>query len=492
MTARVTKLTILLLALTLVMVALLQLRPAADVDMFWQIKVGELMLERGSLPTEDSFTITHAGESAPILGWLAQAIFAAVFRLGGWPAVHVLNVLCYAAAFLVAGLTARELVRRRGITASLFSHGFALALGFLAGLSNTNDRPQSLGILCFALVLYIARSDLRLRSKVLLTTPILLFWQNCHPSVAVGVLALGALLFGEVVLLRRLDRGAATHCAVLGVLAALAMFATPMGSQIFESSAANIQNARILAVTEWQTSWHESVRGAVMPYWLAVVLTLAMLAKLRSQVELRDLVFCAIMTLLSLSMARFALFWAVAMVPIWTVWSERVRPRKLFAFPADALVPRSWFAAVMVVGLPLAVLLPAAMRPSISDNDYVSDAVARLQEVLPQGRIYNYLQWSGPLILEGHPDWRVAIDGRLYFFSAADIYHYKAAAMGKVPVSVLQERFRPDAFFLQPRFHRALVELLRQDTGWREVYSDRSAVIFLPSRPVEVSHSVKD
>ena len=80
--------TFLLLLAGLLIALFLQLRPIDDVDVFWQVRTGELMLETGQLVRHDVFTYTHAGEPVPPISWLAQLLFAMQRRLAGWTFVR--------------------------------------------------------------------------------------------------------------------------------------------------------------------------------------------------------------------------------------------------------------------------------------------------------------------------------------------------------------------------------------------------------------------
>lgn len=94
----------------LLLVILVLLKPITDVDIFWQVKLGQLMIATGGLVEHDVFTYTHAGEPLPTIGWLAQVIYAWLYDLGGWRAVQLLHATLFAAAFGVAGLTASRML----------------------------------------------------------------------------------------------------------------------------------------------------------------------------------------------------------------------------------------------------------------------------------------------------------------------------------------------------------------------------------------------
>lgn len=171
-----TKYTLLLLSLWLFMVMSLLLRPIDDVDLFTQIKLGELILEQGSLFVNDTFTYTLSGVRVPPVGWLAQVIFALLYRFYSWPAVQFAHVLLFASAFIIAGMSPILSPSKRRGDISLFSLAAAVLLGFLVGFNNSSVRPQTFAIISFSFLLYITQSNWRLRTKLLVLVPILLFW----------------------------------------------------------------------------------------------------------------------------------------------------------------------------------------------------------------------------------------------------------------------------------------------------------------------------
>ena len=95
-----------LLLLFASVVLFLQFRPNGDVDLFWQVKTGELAIQRGELIRTDPFTATHAGDPISTIGWLCQLSYAALHNAGGWRLLHQLNAVLCAGAFLIAALSA--------------------------------------------------------------------------------------------------------------------------------------------------------------------------------------------------------------------------------------------------------------------------------------------------------------------------------------------------------------------------------------------------
>ena len=69
------------------------------VDLAYHLRAGELLLATGRIPTTDTFTFTAAGATWLNQQWGAQAILAAVFRIGGWSGLVLLRALLVGVTF---------------------------------------------------------------------------------------------------------------------------------------------------------------------------------------------------------------------------------------------------------------------------------------------------------------------------------------------------------------------------------------------------------
>ena len=126
--------------------------------------------------------------------------------------------------------------------------------------------------------------------------------------------------------------------------------------------------------------------------------------------------------------------------------------------------------------------MPRLLQVRVFDEHLPFAGIERLQEVCPQGVIYNYREWGGPLIWHGHPDWKVTIDGRLYLYGRKEWERYEQIALGKVPVADVEEQYGPDAFFLHPSYHKRFVELLQKSSGWKGIHAGENSVVFVRRR----------
>ena len=80
-----------------------------DSDTYWQIAVGQWILDHGTLPRVDVYSFSKLGEPWISSSWLAQILYAVSYNLAGWAGPVVVAAASIAAAF---GLLAHILERR--------------------------------------------------------------------------------------------------------------------------------------------------------------------------------------------------------------------------------------------------------------------------------------------------------------------------------------------------------------------------------------------
>jgi hypothetical protein len=444
-------------------------RTIHDVDIFWQLKLGEITLTTG-LPATEPFLAGKDNEPLAVVAWLGQAVFAAVRLIGGWDLLRLFDAIAWLGGFVAVGWS---LARR------LRNHWFAvlaLWVGWFAVVPFASIRPQTFALLCFGLLVVLVRSNQTDRAKVMLGAVLLIFWQNLHPSVAVAAAYLAASAVGEwgAYLFRRGPQPGFARI-VLVPIAGIATLATPAGFDIYRIAADNRDRCvwDQLRITEWLPIWEEFPsygRANATPILLATVAILFVRGRRVAITDLLPLLALTVMTCLTF---RFVLFWGIAVIPVWvqclTAFTD---PPRLG--PQRRNVRRAIAAAAMLVAL-----LPLRVWPLNFLNYLPFAGIAALQAEHVRGPVYcNYL-WGGIITDFGYPDWRPTHDGRYYLFTRAELAAHFAASRGEVPLAELEERFRPVAFFVRPGYDDGLIARLRIAPQWREVFADRDSVVFI-------------
>ncbi len=467
-------------ALSLGFLFALEFNQVYDSDTFWQIELGRRMWAEGKIAERDSFTYTHEGERVPSVGWLAQAGFAAIYQMGGWRLLRLVHHAMIIGALLIASNTAAA--RRSGpLAASL-----AMTIAFIALLHNVHLRPQSVSLIGFAAVLWIARTEGRTWVRLALAFVVGVIWQNCHLSLAVGVVALAALATADTWTSCRSAgrlRLPWASWGFVGVLS-LAQFATPLGASFTRVMVDNLYVSRhMMQIGEWLPPWDRHVLRALSPFWMLLGATLLAAPRLIKGTDPRDLALLLVMTMVSLAATRFVMLWAISSVLLWSVWIERTWPRSLLGWlrrESRAAIHPALATTFGVAALATIVAAHPAARASIVHADLPVDGIRELRRLLPgPARIYNDYVWAGPILLESPRSWRVTIDGRLYCYrDPREWARREIEAAGLIPLDRLESRHQIDAMVLNRWYHRGLIQQVELSSRWRRLYEGPACVIF--------------
>jgi hypothetical protein len=446
--------------------AYLLTRAIWDVDIFWQLRLGELILHTGRPVAREPFAATHLGEALPDIGWLGQAVFAAVRRMGGWTGLQVFNALNWLGGFWAAAAACR---RRNGDPVAA---AVALALGVMPALPAASIRPQSFAALGFGLLLALLRLELSPARTMMLALPLLVLWQNLHPSVSVAAMALGGT--AAVAWLRFwFGRRAAPPwlLSALTLAATAAVFATPLGFSIVEVSAANAKASIDIGVSEWLPLWAPPNRTLDFLIVTAVGVVGGTLVLKHRRIDWEELAPAIVLLVMTLAAYRFVLFWGISLIPPMARALADEQPERR-VFPAEPIAAAVLLAGAATVAL---WLIPVHFSESLPLK-----GIQKLKAAGVKGTVFAYFPWGGPVIDAGYPDWRVAYDGRYYRYTPAEWRRYDQTETGIIGPAELDRIYHPVAYLLAPGGNDALIAALRnQRQGWREIYADRQCVVFV-------------
>jgi len=449
-------------------------RPAHDSDLFWQLRTGDLILDAGQLPEHEPFLANKADEPFAPVAWLGQVVYALLRRVGGWPLVHIVDGLLWTAALVAVGWSLRLAGASAWVVAA------AIVFANYTMYSSVSTRPQTFGLLGFAVIVALVRWNLSLRTTLLIGAGVLVAWQNLHPSVAVGAMYLGVIaLVGWV---RRLLRRGPVPWAATGLacLAPIAMLATPAGLTTIEITSRNTDISRWLEINEWMPLWELEARDDSRPeVWVGFAVSIALLVWRGRRVRVEDLAVALVFAGLALFSYRFVMFWAVATIPVWVACGSSEPDASATKAPRPSLTLPALIGAFIV-----AIAIPTIRNPSHFADYVPHTAIDRLHAENVRGTIYTHSVWAGVVIDRGYPDWKVTHDGRYYLRTKDEWSHYHAAAVGLVPIAELEARWAPVAFVLRTKFDDGLIELLRQDrVGWKELAPEKDCVVFVRTPP---------
>jgi hypothetical protein len=464
----------------LIVLAVLSVRDRFnDPDMWWHLKMGEIIWSTHSIPTTDLFSYTTHHHAWVPHEWLSQVLIYAAYRWGGYNGL-MLWLCFFTAALWIAGYALCSLYS--GNAKVSFAGAMTIWLFSTAGLA---ARPQMIGYLFVVLellALHLGRT--RNPRWFFCLPPLFAIWVNCHGSFFLGlilatiVLAASFFNFRSGLLVsspwlprQRWMLSLALSLSVAGLLL------NPVGTKqiLYPLDTMLHQRLGISQVQEWQPLQLSDPRGAAM---LAVLLCIFLLLIVRrSELFWNELLLLSLGTWLAASHQRMVFVFGILAAPIFS-----------------RLLSTAWdnYEARTDSPLPNALLIAAALavafwgfpnRQSLSRQVEAKspvDAVAFIHSHHLSGRMLNDYVYGGYLIWAA-PEHPVFVDGRADVFEWTGVLdEFGKWAMLQSDPNTLLEKYKIDFCLLAQQ--SPMVRVLPLLGKWKVVYSDNQSVIFMRTR----------
>ena len=455
---------------------LVTLQPVADSDVFWHVASGQRTIGL-ALPRVDLFSWTINGSPVLTDQWLGDAILAAARQLGDWRGILALRAA--AVALLVALVVDTALVARP--RAPLVAVLAALPALALARFSWT-DRPELLGLVCFAVLVRLLRDGDR---GLLLSIALLFVWAQLHGSYALGL----ALVLAACAVRSLSERRERWRYVPIATAALVATLVTPAGVATWTSSGGHFL-APPRYVSEEGVPDAATLPGALFLIALALLFATALL---RKRISMEDAAPLVLVAFVAMTAARYTPLLAIAAAPYFaSTWpdplarwrrvpeehgrpTEGPRAGRVPVAPKRRETPRregfgrSAVLAVSIAALAIAVGLADA---KVGESGYPRAALA----ALPSGAgTLNQYDWGGYLI-EFAPRTPVFIDGRLFPYVPSVLEDYRAIIGAHPGWEDVVARRGVIAMLVRPT---DAIAVRAPDRGWRVAYRDDIAVVLV-------------
>ncbi len=438
--------------------------PLAAVDLAYHLRAGELILGTGSIPTTDTFTFTVAGAAWLDQQWLAQVLFALVHRLGGWELLAVVRAALVTATFgfvVLAAMARGATVRTAAILALV---AFMLSAPALA------LRPQLIGIVLFAALLWLVADGRRHPRRLWLAPVLVVAWANVHGSVVLAPVLLGYAWLEDLV---EHDGHRRTFAVLL--VGTIATLVNPFGGAVWGYAAGIGANPEITGqVAEWQRTTPFTVPGLL--FYVSAAAVAGLLVLRRGSLPWPLVLWLVTLFVLGAWTVRGLAWWplgaAVSVAGLLTSAEPARRPR------ANAL-------NVVVAGV-VAVAIVAALPwwrpadPLAGRTGLVSYAPSELAQALrgmvePGDHIFVPQAW-GSWFEWSVPEARVFVDSRIELFPAEVWHDYDTVASGGTGWEhVLDDRAVTEVVVASDDL---VARTMRAAGGWCRAYADEAGAIY--------------
>lgn len=484
------------IAALIALLALLTFVPVASNDVWLQAKIGEMILDSGSIPHTLLFPFTWA-QANPFNAheWLPSIVFHLVDR-----AIGTEQLLFFQGALGLAlfGLCATLAVRlSKSMGAGLLLAAFAM----IVANYRFHLRPELFALLLMVALLHVLY---RYRShgnwQVLLwSAPIAIVWANTHGSFLLGSIIAAIFAVGEgaealrghsAVALRERSRvafGVAAPYAFVAFGMALASLANPLGIELLHFaltlSASEVTKSFI---AEWAPTLSKDFMGRppFAIFVVALAATLGVVVSLRRRLSFTDALLLLAFVLLAFQRSRFvALFGFIAMA---------VCARLIGAGPRRLAWERPLLAGaagVGAIGVALALHFGnvwGAFPYASPSYNFTEPMIARLARPEMRGNVFNSYELGAELIYRAYPRLRPSMDSRIdsygdtYFLMQVQLLTDEA--MLKEFISDFDVRY----MLLLRRDFVHIKDMESMKKGWYTEFADHK-MLLLARRPTPAS-----
>lgn len=446
-----------------------------DPDLWWHLKIGEIIWNTYTIPTSDLFSFTTNNHEWVPHEWLAEVSIYSAYKVGGYSGLMVW--LCVVPSLLFVTAYALCSLYSRNVKVALLG---ALATWLFAtvGLS---IRPHLIGYLlltCQLLVVHLGRT--RDRRWFLCLPVIFALWVNCHGSFFFGLMVLAIYIVCSFLDLRagllvsvRWD-SQTRHALLVGfTLSVAALLINPVGVQqaVYPLDVMLTQSTNLAAVSEWQPPAFKDPRDLALVGMAALVLLLPLVR--RSELRLEELLLVGMAFGMAIRHSRMMFVFGILAAPVicrllsdaWDGYDSE----------KDRFAPNAVMLAITLGIVVFAFPKAGELQQQVEKGNPVK-AVEFLQGSGMSGRMLNEYVYGGYLIWAA-PERKVFIDGRADIFDWTGVLReYGAWAALQRDPKVLLDKYAVQFCLLSA--DGPMSKVLPYLAGWKMIYSDTMSQVF--------------
>jgi hypothetical protein len=437
-------------------------RPALDPDLGWHLRTGELIAQMHAVPHQDSFSSTKMGAPWIAHEWLSEIIMYSLMRLGGTAALILFFALVVTAAFAI--VYARCESRPYGA-------GLLVLWAAVVTIPAWGARPQMFTMLLASGFLWILdhfRSTENPRQLWLLPV-LMVLWVNLHAGFAVGIALILLYAAGEWL---SGSRKRLIAMIVSAIACALVIPLNPNGFRLYAYPFQTLNTSSIVGyIQEWASpDFHRPIYRLFLLFIIAAVLVLA---RARQRLTAREGILFVSTLAAALGSARHIPFFVFVAVPILSrrlpqlAAPEARRPLKSVVHAAIAVL------ALFAAGLHASTALHD--QPRAERKEFPVSATAFLKQNALPSPVYNNYDWGGYLVAHA-PEYRVFVDGRSDLYGDALLEETVRAYEAQPGWETILDRHSAKTVFVGA--DAPLATVLRESSGWRNVFEDSQAAVF--------------
>ena len=475
-------------------------------DFWWHLKVGEIIATSHALPRIDEFSFTAAGHPFIVQNWLAEVMFYATYRVGGFPLIVFLTSILAAVGFVLVYRLCFQATANRLVV---------VFLGFVLALSNYSfTRPQAFSFTLFAAFYFVLSNFRSRRGDFLWILPILMgLWVNLHGAFVLGLgilllymategaRRLGARSYDDALTPRQLRK-----LVFVFLLCLAATLANPESYRVYDYIRTVVSDpASQQYVSEWQPP-RLNQPLSILFFYAPFFLGLLVFTYAKAKPDLTEAALFFGFGVFAMMSIRNCAWFTTAAYPILARYLPlvdfrplqrlrrfRVVKRAIEAITATAADRTSsqrvnW--AIASLALVFLVGMSPWVRPAVSNVSLLNaqtpvGAANYIEQQRITGRIYHPQIFGDYLIWRLWPQQRSFIDGRVHIFDVNFVRDTTFLLHDSHWQQVLA-RWDIDYMLLQKGSNdqdtQSAIETARNSALWTKLYEDDISILFEKTR----------
>ena len=456
-------------------------RNVTDPDVWWHLRTGQLILQNHRIFHADPYSFTRAGHAWVDHEWLSQIVMFGIYKAAGWSGLITGFAALLAAAFLLV------FVRSPGRP---YVAGAMTTWAAIASVPSWGVRPQVFTLLLASIFLLLLERSYQQPKLLWWTPPLMLLWVNLHAGYPVGIALVAMFLIGDTLDRAFQNRNKASFQRLgMALAACLAVVPlNPYGLAMYRYPLETLHSRAMLAyIGEWLSpDFHQGKYAAALLMMLATILFAAISPR---RLHARELLLLAVTTYAALRSVRHIPIYVLVAAPLLSamVQAKLHELGKAGFFDRQSSMTQgkvavnAFLLAAFLAFTVLRVRYVVSEQARAETTEFPAAAVAFLNSTRPPAPMMNHYNWGGYFIWKLYPEYKVYIDGRAdvygdsFLDEFASVYYLKGQTW-REPL----ERWDIQTVVLPP--DAPLVTALRVLPGWKQVFSDRQAVVLTRSR----------
>jgi len=461
-----------------------------DGDTGYHIRAGEIILKDLAVPRHDPFSFITPTLPWTAHEWLSEVVMAIVHKALGIQGIVFLFALLLATTYWLLFRAMRS--RHRNFLVDIL----ILVLVLLSSRIHWLARPHVFTLLLIVLLYQILILHQEDRGNYLYAIPpMMLLWVNLHGGFIVGFLFMGIFILGYIFGFlalngeeRHISANKGKQLSLACAASVLAACVNPFGVHAFLFPVRVVSETYLMDhVGEFLSpNFHGNV-----PYRYLLLFLIGMLGISRTSLNLAELMLVLLFTSMSLYSARYIPLCAIVYAPILSkhgdILIQESKARCTRLLKERSGVYGKIDASSKGYAIPLAVLVViaglAAGKIPVRFNEKTAPtaAIDFLRTNPLRGNMFNNDEIGDYVIYWLYPRYKVFIDGRSDMYGAPILKEYDKVANIESGWKDMLAKYDINYIFFYT--DSVLVRHLLTDEGWRRIYVDNVASIFLRNTP---------